>query len=112
MRDVENGKVSMMDAMRRARPGLPMTEKVKRTAITQFEKAWREGEFRACSQNLCDEAVVFVQNGNKMEAKSGYHDDEVMACAFGWFVIEHDQTGKASYASSGRKIGSATMGAY
>lgn len=112
MRDVENGKVSMMDAMRRARPGLPMTEKVKRTAITQFEKAWREGEFRACSQNLCDEAVVFVQNGNKMEAKSGYHDDEVMACAFGWFVIEHDQTGKASYSSSGQKLGSARMGGF
>ena len=111
-RDVDAGKVSMMDAMKRARPGLPMTDKVKRTAITLFEKAWREGEFRACSQNLCDEAVVFVQNGNKMEAKSGYHDDEVMASAIAWFVIETDYIGKASYASSGQKLGSARMSGF
>lgn len=111
-RDIDAGKISMMDAMKRARPGLPMTERVKRTAITLFEKAWREGEFRASSQNLCEEAVVFVQNGNKMEAKSGYHDDEVMACAFGWFVIETDYIGKASYSSSGVKRGSARMGGF
>jgi hypothetical protein len=108
-RDVDNGRITMMQAMAASRPGLPMTEKVKRTAITLFEKAWREGEFRACSQNLCDEAVVFVQNGNKMEAKSGYHDDEVMACAFGWYVIETDYVGKASFATSGQKLGSARM---
>jgi hypothetical protein len=111
-RDVDNGKVSMMDAMQRSRPGLPMTEKVKRTAISRFEQAWREGNFQACSQNLCDEAVVFVQNGNKMEAKSGYHDDEIMAVAIGWYVIETDYIGKASFASSGRKLGSANMGGF
>lgn len=111
-RDIDNGKISMRDAERRARPGLPMTDKVKRTAITLFEKAWREGEFRACSQNLCDEAIVFVQNGNKMEARSGYHDDEVMACAIAWFVIETDQIGKPGHFSSGTKIGAARMGGY
>lgn len=108
-RDIDMGKISMMAAMERARPGLPMTDKTKRTAITLFEKAWREGDFTACSQNLCDEAVVFVQDGNKMGAKSGYHDDEVMACAIGWFVIETDYIGKASYKSSGQKLGSARM---
>jgi hypothetical protein len=111
-RDVDNGKVSMRDAMNRARPGLPMTDKVKRTAVTLFEKAWREGDFRACSQNLCDEAIVFVQNGNKMEARSGYHDDEIMACAIGWFVIETDYIGKAGFKSSGTRLGSATMRGY
>jgi len=111
-RDVDAGKISMMDAMRRARPGLPMTEKVKRTSITLLEKAWREGEFRTSSQNLCDEAAVFVQDGNKMGAKSGYHDDEIMGVAIGWFVIETDYIGKASYASSGQKLGSARMGAF
>lgn len=108
-RDVDAGKISMMDAMERARPGLPMTDRTKRTAVTLFEKAWREGDFKACSQNLCDEAVVFVQNGNKMEAKSGYHDDEIMACCIAWFVIETDYIGKASYQSSGHKLGSARM---
>jgi hypothetical protein len=111
-RDVDDGKISMMLAMERARPGLPMTEKIKRTAITRFEKAWREGEFRACSENLCGEAIVFVQNGNKMGAKSGFHDDEIMACAIGWFVIENDYIGKASYKSGGQKLGSAKMGGF
>lgn len=111
-RDIDNGKISMMAAIERARPGLPMTEKIKRTAITLFEKAWREGEFQPCSQNLCDEAVVFVQNGNKMEAKSGFHDDEIMACSFGWFVIETDYIGASGYKSSGQKYGSAKMKGY
>ncbi len=108
-RDVDDGRISMMQAMERARPGLPMTDKVKRTAITMFEKAWREGHFKPCSQNVCNEATVFVQNGNKMEAKSGFHDDEIMACAIGQFIIETDYIGKASFASSGQKIGSARM---
>lgn len=108
-RDIDAGKTSMMQAMERARPGLPMTDKIKRTAVTLFEKAWREGEFQPCSQNLCDEAVVFVQNGNKMEAKSGFHDDEIMACSIGWFVIETDYVGAAGYKSSGQKRGSSQM---
>lgn len=111
-RDIDAGKTSMMQAMERARPGLTMTDRMKRVAIGLFEKAWREGEFKACSQNLCDEAPVFVQNGNRMEAKSGYHDDEIMACAIGWFVVETDYVGKASFASAGRKIGAARMGGF
>ncbi len=111
-RDVDNGKISMMQAIERARPGLPMTDKTKRTAITLLEKAWREGDFKTCSQNLCDEAVVFVQDGNKMGAKSGYHDDEIMGVAIGWFVIETDYVGKASYRSSGQKLGSAQLGGF
>ncbi len=108
-RDIDAGKVSQRDAERRARPGLPMTDKLKRNAISQFEKAWREEEFKASSQNLCDEAAVFVQNGNKMEAKSGFHDDEIMATAIGWFVIETNFIGTPEFLASGRKLGSATM---
>ena len=108
-RDIDSGRVSMNDAIERARPGLPMTDKVKRTAIMLFEKAWREGVFKACSQNLCDEATVFVQDGNKMGAKSGYHDDEIMTCAIGQFVIETDYIGKISFASRGQKQSSAKM---
>lgn len=111
-RDIDAGKISMMDAMQRARPGLPMTEKVKRTAVMMLEKEWREGEFKTCSQNMCDEAVVFVQNGNKMEAKSGFHDDEIMTGAMGIFVIKTDYIGKASFKSSGQKLGSARMKGY
>lgn len=111
-RDIDSGRISMMDAMERARPGLPMTDKTKRTAIMLFEKAWREGTFKACSQNLCDEATVFVQDGNKMGAKSGYHDDEIMTCAIAQFVIETDYIGKPSFKSSGQKQGSARMGGF
>ncbi len=111
-RDVENGKVSMSNAMERARPGLPMTEKIKRTAIATLERLWRTAEFKACSQNLCDEATVFVQNGNKLEAKAGFHDDEIMSVAIGVFIIETDYVGKPGHKSSGQKRGSAQMGGF
>jgi hypothetical protein len=111
-RDVDDGRKTMRQAMEEARPGLPMTEKVKRTAISFFEKAWREGEFHACSENLVGEAQVFVQNGTKMEAKSGFHDDEIMACAIGIFVLKTDSIGTAGYKSSGRKLGSAQARGY
>ncbi len=108
-RDIDEGKISMTQAIERARPGLPMTDRVKRTAVTLLEKAWRDGVFKPCSQNLCNEATVFVQNGNKMEAKSGFHDDEIMACCIGQFIIETDYVGKPSFKSSGQKQGSARM---
>lgn len=111
-RDIDEGKISMMQAIERARPGLPMTDRVKRTAVTLLEKAWRDGLFKPCSQNVCDEATVFIQNGNKMEAKSGFHDDEIMACAIGQFIIETDYVGKASFKSSGQKQSSARMGGF
>jgi hypothetical protein len=111
-RDVDEGRVSMRQAMERSRPGLPMTDKLKRTALGLLEKAWREGEFQACSQNLCDEARVFVQEGNKMEAKSGYHDDEIMATAIAWFVVVTDYVGAAGFKAGGRKLGSAMARGY
>lgn len=111
-RDIDNGKISMQKAMEQARPGLPMTDQIKRFAASRFEKAWREGGFSACSENLCTETQTFVQNGNKMEAKSGFHDDEIMACLICWYVIETDYIGKASHQSSGQKLGSAKMGGF
>lgn len=111
-RDVDDGRKSMRQAMDEARPGLPMTEKVKRTAISLMEKAWRQGEFQACSETLVGEAQVFVQTGNTMGAKSGFHDDEVMAVAIGIFVLSTDSVGAAGYKSSGTKLGSAKAKGY
>lgn len=111
-RDIEEGKISMRDAGQRARPGLPMTERMKRLVVGLFEKAWREGEFKACSQELCDQARVFVQNGERMEAKSGYHDDEIMTNCIGWYVVVSSQVGTADFKSAGVKLGSARMGAF
>jgi hypothetical protein len=111
-REVDSGKTTMRQAMERSRPGVVMTDRLKRLIISLLEKAWRDGEFKASSQILCDEAQVFVQNGNKMEAKSGYHDDNIMATALAYYVVETDFVGKPSFASSGQKFGSAKLGGF
>ena len=111
-REVDNGKTSMRQAIERARPGVVMTDRLKRLIISLLEKAWRDGDFKASSQALCDEATVFVQNGNKMEAKSGYHDDLIMATALAYYVVETDFVGKMSFASAGNKLGSAKLGGF
>lgn len=86
-RDVEEGRLDASEALERARPGLPMTDRIKRLAVTALEAAWRSGEFRACSEELCAEARVFVQDGARLGAKSGQHDDRVMAAAIAWYWI-------------------------
>lgn len=111
-REVDEGKISMLDALERARPGLPMTDRLKRLAVGLFEKAWREGEFKASSEVLVEEAKVFVQTGDKMGAKSGYHDDEVMTNLIAWFVVITSYVGKVDFKSSGAKLPSASLGAY
>ena len=111
-RDIEQGKTTMQEALLRARPGLAMTDRIKRLVIGLLEKAWREGEFKTCSQGLCDEARVFVQNGERMEAKSGYHDDEIMSVAINWYVVVTSYVGKADFKSTGVKQGSALTKGY
>lgn len=111
-RDVDEGKISMSEAIERARPGVQMTERVKRLVIGLFEKAWREGEFKACSEVLVEEAKVFVQNGDRMEAKSGYHDDEVITNALGWYVIVSSYVGRVDFKATGQKLGSAQAQGY
>jgi hypothetical protein len=111
-RDVDDGKISMQKALKSARPGLPMTERTKRLAVGMFEKAWRQGDFKACSEELVEEAKVFIQNGDRMEAKSGYHDDNIMANVGGWFIIITSYVGKVEFASTGEKLGSAVAKGY
>lgn len=111
-RDIDDGKISMRDAYERARPGLPMTERLKRLAVGLFEKAWREGDFKASSEGLCEEAKVFVQTGDKMGAKSGYHDDEIMCNVIGYFVVITSQVGAVGFKSSGVKQASAQARGY
>ncbi|MCP9494272.1 MAG: hypothetical protein MSG64_07440 [Pyrinomonadaceae bacterium MAG19_C2-C3] len=111
-RDVEDGKVTMRDAMLRARPGVQMTERFKRLIIGMFEKAWREGDFKACAQELCEESRVFVQNGERMEAKSGFHDDIIMVNGFTWYVVVSSHVVTVDFVSSGQKLGSARLKGY
>lgn len=102
-RDIKDGKISTKDANAKARPGLNMTERVKRLVISEFEKAWRQGDFKCGHQELIEEARVFVQIGNSMGAKSGYHDDRIMGIAIGWYVAVTDRVGPISFMSSGVK---------
>jgi hypothetical protein len=111
-RDIDEGKLSSSEARKRARPGLNMTERVKRLIINQFEQAWRQGEFKACAEEVIDEARVFVQTGNTMGAKSGYHDDRIMANAICWFLVTTSQIGVPDFASSGQKQGFAKLKGY
>ena len=112
LRDIDDGKITYQDAWLRARPGLALTDRLKRLIINKFEKAWRVGDFKCASQELIDQARVFVQNGDQMAAKSGHHDDEVLAAAECWYLVENSRVGVVSYASSGQKLGSAQLGGY
>ncbi len=108
-RDIKDGKMTMREAMNRARPGVNMSERVKRLVINLFEKAWREGDFKCAHQELIDEARVFVQVGITMAAKSGHHDDRIMGCAIGWYVVVTSSVGVPDFRSTGVKMGSAML---
>lgn len=111
-REISEGRIPLHEALERARPGLPMTERMKRLIIGMFERAWREGEFKASSPALIEEARTFVQNGERMEARSGYHDDRIMAAAIGWFVVVNSHVGYAGFRAAGQKLPSAVSRSY
>lgn len=111
-RDIRDGKISYIEALKKAKPGLPMTDRLKRLIINQFEKAWRTGEYKCADQKQIDEARVFVQEGNTMGAKSGHHDDSIMSGAGCWYLVENGRIGTPGYKSTGEKNESAMMHAY
>ena len=111
-RDVKDGKKTMRQVLAEARPGVQMTDRVKRLVIGLFEKAWRQGDFKPGHQELIEEAQVFVQAGNAMGAKSGYHDDRIMGSAIGWYVLVTSSVGVPDFRSTGEKLGSAQLSGY
>jgi hypothetical protein len=111
-RDVRDGKLTMRDALKQARPGVQMTERMKRLVIGLFERAWRIGDFKCSDQELIDEKFVFIQTGNSMGARSGYHDDRIMAAAIGWYVVCTSAAGVPDFVSAGQKQNFARAKAY
>jgi hypothetical protein len=111
-REIRDGKITYQEALERARPGLPMTERIKRLATDELEMDWRRGEYRPASPGFVEEAQTFIQNGEKREAKSGYTDDEIMAATIGNYIGKRSRGGMPDFASSGEKIDSAKAGAY
>lgn len=111
-RDIDDGLISYQDAWLKARPGLFLTERIKRLHINRFEMAWRKGEFRCADQLMCDEAQTYVQNGEQLGAQSGKHDDSIAAGSGCWYLVEHSRIGKPDFVSTGQKLGSALAYGY
>lgn len=108
-RDVKDGKKTMRQVLAEARPGVQMTDRIKRLVINLFEKAWREGDFKCAHQEMIEEAQVFVQTGNTMGARSGYHDDRIMGGAIGWYVVCTSSVGVPDFKATGQKLGSSML---
>lgn len=112
-RDIADGKLTYREAWKKAKPGIQLTDRLKRVAVNKFEQAWRRSEFKCASEGLISEARVFVQDGEKMGAKSGHHDDRVMANAECWYLVENSLTGgPAEFRSTGVKLDSVAMSGY
>ena len=69
-------------------PGFTMSMKTRPLVISKLEEFFRERAVKVYSQRLIDELFVFIYNGSKAEAMSGYNDDLVMSFGIGLWVRE------------------------
>ena len=67
-------------------PGFSTTSKTRPLIIAKLEEMFREESVMVHSQRLIDELFVFIYNGNRAEAMSGYNDDLVMSFAIALWV--------------------------
>ncbi len=86
-RKVEDGELTLDEAMARAEFGLPTTALNKADYAIALEQAIRTGEIGLSSEDWCQEArtVVWFDNA-KWGALGGYHDDKVIALALANYV--------------------------
>jgi hypothetical protein len=86
-RKVEDGELTIDEAMEQADFGLPTTALYKADYAIALEQAIRTEEIGLSSQEFCEEArtVVWFDNA-KWGAMSGYHDDRFIALAIANFV--------------------------
>lgn len=86
-RAVEDGILTIDEAMEKAEFGLPTTGANKGELGVFLEQAIRTGEIGLSSEEWCEQAktVVWFDNG-KWGALSGYHDDRVIALAIANYV--------------------------
>ena len=69
-------------------PGFTLTQKTRPLVIAKLEEFFREKLVTVHSQRLIDELFVFIYNGSRAEAMSGYNDDLVMSYAMGLWIRE------------------------
>jgi hypothetical protein len=71
------------------KPGWVTSPKSKPIMIAELEEAWRNGWIRFATRIYCDEGLVYIYNGDKMEASPGYNDDSIMAAAIAYQMRKH-----------------------
>ena len=81
-----NNKINRME--KQLIPGFTITQKTRPLVISKLEEFFREKLVIVHSQRLIDELFVFIYNGNRAEAMSGYNDDLVMSYAMGLWIRE------------------------
>ena len=69
-------------------PGFTITQKTRPLIISKLEEFFREKSVVVRSNRLIDELFVFIYNGNRAEAMTGYNDDLVMSYAMGLWIRE------------------------
>ena len=69
-------------------PGFTLTSKTRPLVVAKLEEFFREKSVKVNSQRLIDELFVFIYNGGRAEAMSGYNDDLVMSYAMGLWIRE------------------------
>jgi hypothetical protein len=86
-RKVEDGELTLDEAMDQAEAGLPTTTMNKADYAIALEQAIRTEDIGLSNDEWCEEArtVVWFDNA-KWGAMSGYHDDRFMALALANFV--------------------------
>ena len=81
-----NNKINRME--KQLVPGFTITQKTRPLVISKLEEFFREKLVIVHSQRLIDELFVFIYNGSRAEAMSGYNDDLVMSYAMGLWIRE------------------------
>ena len=69
-------------------PGFTVTQKTRPLVVAKLEEFFREKIVTVRSTRLIDELFVFIYNGSRAEAMSGYNDDLVMSYAMGLWIRE------------------------
>jgi hypothetical protein len=69
-------------------PGFTLTAKTRPLVVAKLEEFFRERLVNVKSQRLIDELFVFIYNGSRAEAMTGYNDDLVMSYAMGLWIRE------------------------
>ena len=81
-----NNKINRME--KQLVPGFTLTSKTRPLVVSKLEEFFREKSVIVHSQRLIDELFVFIYNGSRAEAMSGYNDDLVMSYAMGLWIRE------------------------